>query len=182
MGTRNLTMVIKDGKPRVAQYGQWDGYPSGQGVTILTFLNHADLDHFKTQIDKCKLHKDYDKYTDEEQTFNNRDFAAEVLNMIHNSHEKKMHLFDSSKFAEDSLFCEWGYVIDLDKKTFEVYKGFNKTPLEPKDRFYSIQNKKEKVVAGQDEDDEIFYPIRLVKEYSLDALPSEKKFIQELEG
>ena len=38
MGTRNLTCVIKDGKYRVAQYGQWDGYPEGQGMNILNFL------------------------------------------------------------------------------------------------------------------------------------------------
>ena len=28
MGTRNLTCVFKDGEYKVAQYGQWDGYPS----------------------------------------------------------------------------------------------------------------------------------------------------------
>lgn len=26
MGTRNLTVVYIDGKYKVAQYGQWDGY------------------------------------------------------------------------------------------------------------------------------------------------------------
>ncbi len=38
MGTRNLTCVYLDGKCKVAQYGQWDGYPEGQGVTCLNFL------------------------------------------------------------------------------------------------------------------------------------------------
>ena len=38
MGTRHLTCVVKDGDYKVAQYGQWDGYPSGQGIDILTFL------------------------------------------------------------------------------------------------------------------------------------------------
>jgi len=27
MGTRHLTMVIQNKEPKVAQYGQWDGYP-----------------------------------------------------------------------------------------------------------------------------------------------------------
>jgi len=38
MGTRGLTCVYKDEEYKVAQYGQWDHYPSGQGVTILSFL------------------------------------------------------------------------------------------------------------------------------------------------
>ena len=38
MGTRNLTAVYLDGQYKVAQYGQWDGYPEGQGITALTFL------------------------------------------------------------------------------------------------------------------------------------------------
>lgn len=38
MGTRNLTCVVKNNKYVVAQYGQWDGYPTGQGQTIVEFI------------------------------------------------------------------------------------------------------------------------------------------------
>jgi len=32
MGTRHLSMAYnKGGEVKVAQYGQWDGYPEGQG-------------------------------------------------------------------------------------------------------------------------------------------------------
>lgn len=52
MGTRNLTCVIKDGKVRVAQYGQWDGYPSGNGFKIIDFINSVDMKKFAEQIEK----------------------------------------------------------------------------------------------------------------------------------
>lgn len=52
MGTRNLTCVIKDGKVRVAQYGQWDGYPSGNGIKIVDFINTVDMKKFTEQIEK----------------------------------------------------------------------------------------------------------------------------------
>jgi len=54
MGTRNLTCVVSGGKYIIAQYGQWDGYPSGQGVTALEFLrkkgNQALL---KAALNRC---------------------------------------------------------------------------------------------------------------------------------
>src|SRR4051812_8314171 len=38
MGTRHLTRVIVNGQCVISQYGQWDGYPTGQGHTIAKFL------------------------------------------------------------------------------------------------------------------------------------------------
>ncbi len=60
MGTRGLTIVIKDGAHRIAQYGQWDHYPSGQGLTALRFCREwlptpDKVRQFATQLDKCKF-------------------------------------------------------------------------------------------------------------------------------
>ena len=50
MGTRNLTKVINEqGEVVVAQYGQWDGYPSGQGVNALNAIFYY-LDEIKQGI------------------------------------------------------------------------------------------------------------------------------------
>lgn len=43
MGTRGITRVISGGKTVVSQYGQWDHYPSGQGVIALTILRHPEV-------------------------------------------------------------------------------------------------------------------------------------------
>jgi len=148
MGTRNLTMVISNGKTKVAQYGQWDGYPSGQGAAILNFFKKADLKVFKEKVDTLpkwitqkeinKLYKDAGhtggdwinmKVSNKFKAANpqlNRDMGADVLEFIYNA-DNPVLLKDDSKFIEDGLFCEWAYVIDLDKNTLSVKCGADKT-------------------------------------------------------
>jgi hypothetical protein len=79
-------------------------------------------------------------------------------------------VIDNSDFAADSLFCEWAYVIDFDKNTFEVYKGFNKEPLDPSERFFHLTDKKD----GE------YYPVQHLKTYPLDELPTLGKFLEDL--
>lgn len=43
MGTRNLTMVQFNNEIKVAQYGQWDGEPDGQGATVLEFCSNKKI-------------------------------------------------------------------------------------------------------------------------------------------
>lgn len=192
MGTRGLTAVIYKGEVKVAQYGQWDHYPSGSGLTILEFLRKYKADKFKRRLDCTRFFKpDDEKKLDKflksigskdgwmnmeqaekyKQAFPylTRDNGSKILEMIYKS-EGEVVLHESMDFVNDSLFCEWAYVIDYDKNTFEVYEGFNKRKLGKKQRFYS-----ETVNEGG------YYPVRCIKTYSLSDLPTKRKFLKELE-
>ena len=187
MGTRNLTCVFKDGEYRVAQYGQFDGYPSGQGSDILAFLLSADMDQFRERMDSVSFATDEEveqawvecgKGKDEEMVGmdiddelerrypqHSRNTAAKILSLIQES-EGEFKVVSSIDFTKDSLFCEWCYVVDLDKNTFEVYDGFTKSQLDPKERFYT----------GEPADRE-YYPVRFRVSFNLDNLPTEREFI-----
>jgi hypothetical protein len=43
------------------------------------------------------------------------------------------YMIDNKNFIKDSLFCEWGYIINLDDNILEVYEGFQ---TEPQDNRY----------------------------------------------
>jgi len=187
MGTRNLTVVIdKAGTLKIAQYGQWDGYPSGQGKTALEFLlanpqfeKKLEKVRFQTESDTKEFEKFLKDIGSKDGSFNgkqydaykakyallSRDNGAGVLQMI-NDLEEDAWLENRIEFANDSLFCEWAYVIDYQKGTFEVYQGFNEKPLNESDRFYSETEGK-------------YSGVKLLKSYSLDNLPSVEVFLAE---
>ena len=60
MGTRHLIVVIdRKGTLEVAQYGQWDGYPSGQGIDVLKFAkNKSLLNELEKKFDIIKFYND----------------------------------------------------------------------------------------------------------------------------
>lgn len=37
-------------------------------------------------------------------------------------------LIDSTGFLQNSLFCEWAYLLNLDTGRLEIYKGFQREP------------------------------------------------------
>ena len=185
MGTRNLTVVHIDGEYKIAQYGQWDGYPEGQGKTVLTFLrDKMDLERFKTALSKCSYiaRQEYDDLRKQLGTTKqvdamwkaypqfSRDTGAEILEIVQN-HPNGIKLCDELSFAADSLFCEWAWVVDFDAGTFEGFEGFNKTPLTEEDRFYFLR--------GYEEGD--YHGVRLVAKWGLDALPTDEEFLAAFE-
>ncbi len=189
MGTRNLTCVVLNGEYKVAKYGQWDGYRSGLGTDILNFLrNEFDRNAFIAGVEKltvispaklkelwngCGADPKEDWVTmDVVEKFKvthpelSRDTSGgALLKLIQDGTAVWSH--PNLMFAADSLFCEWAYVLDLDKGTFEVYEGFNKSPLDASERFAALPVKQ---YSGGNK----YYPVRLLKSYSLRRLPTPK--------
>lgn len=177
MGTRNLTAVFYNGEYKVAQYGQWDGYPDGVGIAVLEFIRAVDIKEFKKKLSKVRFITEEEKstfhikYPDWVERFPHlsRDAGAKILKYVmHGATDLK----NSINFAGDSLFCEWCYVIDLDKGTLEVFKGFNKKEI-TEGRFKS--NDKNLEINKE------YHPVKLWKSYLLKKLPTNKKFLEELE-
>jgi len=199
MGTRHLIAVQYEGEYKVAQYGQWDGYPEGQGVDILKFLESADINNFKEQLkkvrflDKEKRDKEFlenynkaaptwsnepDNRTTEQKRwwdkFQSRDLGAEILGNIYESEDDEITLYNHIDFANESLHCEWAYIIDLDKNMLEIYEGLNHEPTDKNSRFYV--EKPEEVCESK------YYAVKLKKSYPLDNLPDEDTFVSDCDS
>lgn len=142
MGTRHIVAVVADGEFKVAQYGQWDGYPSGQGATVLSFLTeNFDKPNFlhkvraaifidEVEVEKkwvaCGAEPDTDSTSqDVSKKFKlcypqlHRDAGAKVLSYI-NDFDPGIELYNELDFVAENN-CEWVYVIDLDNDVLEVY-------------------------------------------------------------
>ena len=138
MGTRGITKVIdKNGITKVAQYGQWDHYPEGQGVKILSILT-ADMyavEELELSLDKCRFVSDeerqaqYDVYNEtypDSQHLKkfsailpsfSRDTCGDILNVVRWSNAEVL-LTDESEFEHDGLFCEGVYEVNYNTNKF----------------------------------------------------------------
>lgn len=185
MGTRNLTAVKINGEYKIAQYGQWDGYPSGQGKTILEFLNFLQeqsgrLAQFKEKLSGCSFltqeeleeinAKHGANWKTEGWGHLSRDHGANILSLVFKS-DIGLKLNSELDFASDSLMCKYAYVIDFDAKQLEVYTGFNKKPPPIGERFYS---------SVPDEDG--YYPVHLSASYDLLSLPTIEQMSRDVDG
>ena len=177
MGTRHITAVVAEGEFVVAQYGQWDGYPTGAGNNIVAIISgkidqlKASLKHI-VPVDSGTVERYWSECGAQEwgadmetcQRFKakyvtlDRDTGPDVLNILIHT-EVPIELFLNVDFIADGLFCEWVYVVDLDSGMFEIYQGFQIHPSE--NRFSTMF---EGTVNG-------YYPPKLVATYPLDDLP-----------
>ena len=195
MGTRNVTAVMVDGKYALAQYGQWDGYPEGQGATALEFCRkmqdsfgwprfREQLKHVRF-VESEELHQMYASAGADESgrigmdvvarfdrkwPYFSRDHGAKILDMI-NDATGEILTTNEIAFVGHSLMCEWAYVIDMDKGTFEVFEGFNHKPLETGERFASLPCSENKHCP------EKYHQCRLAASFPLDDLPFKQDFL-----
>ncbi|KAL2159158.1 hypothetical protein VTH06DRAFT_2590 [Thermothelomyces fergusii] len=169
MGTRHLICVFWKGKWFLAQYGQFDGYPEGQGVKIFSFLSYAqnienlkaglehhiyqptkeDIDAINAECDAWDQNREAQGLPYQRNMFGinqlypslARETSAGILGIIARASQpeseneteggagknpKRVPVLLELEFANDALFCEWAYVIDLDTEVFEIYGGSEK--------------------------------------------------------
>lgn len=145
MGTRHQQKVINEkGEVKVSQYGQWDGYPSGQGKDILEFLRSANLDVYLQEVNKLveATQKDYDRVNEfvhkvekeikddseirqklesnAEWFALDRDCGSKLHKLVYDGKVKCVELISN---AEANLWCEGFYTINF--QTNEFISEFN---------------------------------------------------------
>jgi hypothetical protein len=134
MGTRNLTVVKNlEGTTKIAQYGQWDGYPSYSGIQALAFLRdkvnrdnlmvELQLVEFVGDEEVDKLYKQFESTDWENKDFLNaypglhRDTGIGILAVVANA-TNTIKTVDNTEFANDGLFCEGIYEVDFSTNKF----------------------------------------------------------------
>jgi hypothetical protein len=124
MGTRHFQKVInKEGETKVAQYGQWDGYPEGQGKEILSYLKTGNLVKYQENLDRiplinesgeAKLKALADKWK-EQYPYMSRDCGSKIHKMIEDGEVQFVAHIDED---EANKWCEGFYTIDFKEGTF----------------------------------------------------------------
>lgn len=121
MGTRHSQTVIdKDGNLKLRQYGQWDGYPEGQGLDILKFLLFGNLEKYQKNLDNVKnitdeQAKEIEKDPDwpRNHMYLSRDCGSRIHKMIEMNKAPLTSIIDKFDVQQEGI-----YKIDFQKRKF----------------------------------------------------------------
>lgn len=176
MGTKHLIAVYTNGECKVAQLGGLDGQPEWNGVRVLQFLRDE-------YVGAARFHKGPDcPFTrcaflseDDLASMDADDLAmhpqlsaalsAEILRLVWFGPSCGIKLRNDLAFAQRASICQWGYVIDLDTQTFEIYRGHDLSA--PVGRFAKAGS----ALPGS-------HPISLIQVFPINRLPSEEDFVR----
>ena len=169
MGTRGAVGFVVGNKIKVS-YNHFDSYPEGLGKDVVEFLRKVQtdkgLDTLKANAEKLvlvdqenkptpALIKKYIKYADEGVASQSlKDWycllrnaqGVEGLSEVYQGNLE--HMIDSNSFLKDSLFCEYAYIVDVDKMQLDLFVGFQR---EAQDGPNPI---------GKEPNDDGYYPVR----------------------
>lgn len=179
MGTSGFVGFVVDGVEKFTVIGG-DSFPSSVGIGVLSWLTQNRNGGFAAQVRALRLvpaavepdERDLDRVRDTLRDSPYEDFAdastEEVLEFAAYDVGTLLRgglALDGTDFPLDSLFCEWGYLIDLDAGMFEVYRGMQTAPPAA-GRFVGRPAAR----AGH-------FPMTLVASWPLTALPDPETFM-----
>jgi hypothetical protein len=201
MGTRGFITFVVGGVEKTT-YTQFDSYPEGVGISVLSVLREEILNGNPTNrlrlierarglrvvdesvtpspLDIEALELWTDRYVD---TLNpHQPSWYQLLRHTQGSIDDILtagYLLDAADFPRDSLFAEWGYVIDLDDGDLEVYEGFQ---TEPHDVGRFASRGPVNGEPGYENRVSVYYPCKRVAAWPLDELPTNAEFVAATTG
>lgn len=181
MGTRGIYGFIVDGVEKIG-YNHSDSYPSWLGTRILNELRSSDIKELADRARRLQVIEDESRWPTPEQISeviaktgtpngDSRDWYW-LLRDTQGDLEMTLrsgYVIDYADFARDSLFCEWGYLVNFDTGFLEIYKGFQTEP-HAEGRFSALP-----ALDGTE-----YYPVRLIAAYSLGELPEPEQMLRGL--
>jgi hypothetical protein len=183
MGTRGFVGFVIDGTEKIA-YNHFDSYPGGLGLDVLHWLHVeplAEPDATRKRARALRVVANDSEPTDENieqlQPFYNPNVGGhkdrpDWYQLLRETQGNLGLILkagvteDASHFPLDSLFAEWGYIVDFDAGVFEVYAGFQRSP-HSRGRFASRE-------GGRSDG---YYPVALVASWPLSELPTDEAFL-----
>jgi hypothetical protein len=197
MGTRGSWGFRLDGADKLT-YNHFDSYPSALGASLVNQLtamlatNAGGVEWLKERVRTLKLvpqdgkptyieKQEYAAFTDKGVSLKGEDWYS-VLRELQGQLRLTLEvgvMCDGDGFMQDSLFCEYAYVINLDDGLFEFYRGFQKAKGEG--RYAALGKLPDEVLTRGDGTTWTravsYWPVSLVKTWPLSALPTEADFL-----
>lgn len=202
MGTRGFIGIVIDGDVKIS-YNHWDSYPSGLGLSVLGWVTanrHAlargtDRDVSGGPVDlarklqvmpgdsvpTCAQMEQLVRFADLGVSDQSASDWYCLLRKCQGDVAATLEagvIVDASDFPADSLFAEWGYVIDMDDPSgacLEAYRGFQRAPHNL-GRFHAAP------LTDAPHRTDPYYPVALCGAWSLSALPTGDEFVSLLSG
>lgn len=171
MGTRGAYGFHKDGVDKLT-YCHFDSYPEYLGDNMVEFCRTTDRKTMEAIFERIILVSEEEEPTQKQIEECQKYYDPRVSTgaptewyaLLRSSQgdieaykDGLRYMIDNAAFMQDSLFCEWAYVINLTTGMLEVYGGFQR---EPQDNRYLVEDS-----------DNGYYNVKLLVEFPLDAIP-----------
>ena len=126
MSTRGSFIIRKNSKDKEL-YIPADAYPDGAGRDAVRLIKSLDL---SVLYDLLKTEEDLLEETDELSFGEPMGFNLEDLVDAYRNERKYVYQQMGEWFIQDSLICEYGYVLNLDKNLLQFYVADQREPQE----------------------------------------------------
>jgi len=194
MGTRGIYGFYRDGVDKLT-YNHFDSYPEELGKNIVSFIKETTITELNQIFDRIIMVEEdsipnliqvyeCEKYSD---TSIGTGIITDWYCLLRNTQgdlnpykEGLLYMIEYSGFIKSSLFCEWGYIINLNDNILEIYRGFINKPNSSNNRYkddepyttddFTLVNQNGEKTHCPKKD---YYSCEMIISFPLDNIPSD---------